>query len=464
MADIKNFGIRGIGADVQFGKSGGRVVYDSGNSLFKVTTDGSTLGNMNVATPTANDHAANKSYVDSVASGLDVKQSVRAASTADVTLSGPGATIDGVTMSSGDRVLLKNQSAAAENGIYVFNGSASAMTRATDMDGAAEFVGSFFFVEEGTINSDQGFVCSTNGTITVDTTAIAFTQFTGTGQLTAGNGLSKSGNTFNANVDDTFVQINGSDELTLKGTSTTGQALLSDGSNGVTYGAVNLTSSSAVTGALPLANGGLGVDASDSSGKTTARSNLGLGSMATQNSGSVAITGGSIDISGGTLTLADDQLSGNVISGGTIDSANLSGGAGKTISGFDVTIAAGKTLDVDGAVDIDASSGNMDGVAIGGTTSAAGTFTTMASDSVDINGGAIDGATIGANVAAAGTFTNVDATGTIKTNTLDNYSGTNIAVSAPMDITGDVGVTGSVTATVAMVTDKIGRASCRERV
>jgi len=146
MADIKNFGIRGIGADVQFGKSGGRVVYDSGNSLFKVTTDGSTLGNMNVATPTANDHAANKSYVDSVASGLDVKQSVRAASTADVTLSGPVATIDGVTMSSGDRVLLKNQSAAAENGIYVFNGSASAMTRATDMDGAAEFVGSFFFV------------------------------------------------------------------------------------------------------------------------------------------------------------------------------------------------------------------------------------------------------------------------------------------------------------------------------
>ena len=84
MADIKNFGIRGIGADVQFGKSGGRVVYDSGNSLFKVTTDGTTLGNMNVATPTLDNHAANKSYVDSIAQGLDVKDSVRAASTADV--------------------------------------------------------------------------------------------------------------------------------------------------------------------------------------------------------------------------------------------------------------------------------------------------------------------------------------------------------------------------------------------
>lgn len=456
MADIKNFGIRGIGADVQFGKSGGRVVYDSGNSLFKVTTDGSTLGNMNVASPTADNHAANKSYVDSVASGLDVKQSVRAASTADVTLSGPGATIDGVTMASSDRVLLKNQSSAAENGIYVYNGAASAMTRATDMDGAAEFVGAFFFVEEGTVNSDQGFVCSTDGTITVDTTAIAFTQFTGTGQLTAGAGLSKNGNAMSVNVDDTYVKIDGNDALTVKGTTTTGQVLRSDGSGGVAYGAVNLTSSDAVTGALPLANGGLGVDASDSAGLTTARSNLGLGSMATQDASSVAITGGSVDLSGGTLTLANDQISGDKISGGTIDSANLSGGAGKTISGFDVTVALGKTLDVDGTFDVDGANGSaMDNVAVGGTTSAAGTFTTMTSDSVDINGGAIDGSTIGANVAAAGTFTNVDATGTIKTDTLDNYSGTNIAVNAPLDITGDTGVTGSVTATVAMVSDTI---------
>ena len=455
MADIKNFGIRGIGADVQFGKSGGRVVYDSGNSLFKVTTDGSTLGNMNVATPTSDNHAANKGYVDSVASGLDVKDSVRAASTGNLTISGPGLSVDGVSLSAGDRVLLKDQSTGSENGIYLWTGAASAMTRATDMDGADEFVGSFFFVEEGTINSDQGFVCSTNGTISVGSTAIAFTQFTGTGQLTAGNGLSKSGNTFNVNVDDTYVKVNGSDQLTIKGTTTNGQVLRSDGSGGVAYGAVNLTSSDAVTGALPLTNGGLGVDASDSSGKTTARSNLGLGSMATQAANNVAITGGSVDLSSGTLTLANDQISGDKVSGGTIDNANLSGGTGKTFSGYDVTIAAGKTLDVDGAVDIDASSGNMDGVAVGGTTSAAGTFTTMQSDSVDINGGAIDGSTIGANVAAAGTFTNVDATGTIKTDILDNYSGTNIAVNAPLDITGDVGVTGSVEATVAIVSDTI---------
>ena len=155
MADIKNFGIRGIGSDVQFGKSGGRVVYDSGNSLFKVTTDGTTLSHMNVATtPTADEHAASKAYVDSVANGLDVKDSVRAASTANVDVTSAPSTIDGVTLAAGDRVLLKDQATASQNGIYEFNGSAAALTRAADMDEAGEFVGAFFFVEEGTVNSD----------------------------------------------------------------------------------------------------------------------------------------------------------------------------------------------------------------------------------------------------------------------------------------------------------------------
>ena len=84
MALIKNFGIAGIGQSVQYGKGGGKVVYDTSNSLFKVTTDGSTLSNLNVAAPTADDHAATKLYVDSIAQGLDVKESVKAASTGDM--------------------------------------------------------------------------------------------------------------------------------------------------------------------------------------------------------------------------------------------------------------------------------------------------------------------------------------------------------------------------------------------
>jgi len=280
MADIKNFGIRGIGSDVQFGKAGGRVVYDSGNSLFKVTTDGSTLGNMNVATPTLDDHAANKAYVDSVAQGLDVKDSVRAASTGDVNVGTPASTMDGVNLVDGDRVLLKNQTTASQNGIYVY--ASTGLTRAIDMDAAGEFVGAFFFVEEGTVNSDQGYVMSANGTINVGTTDIEFTKFTGTGQITTGSALSKNGNTLNVNVDGTYIMVDGSDELTIKGTSTTGEVLKSDGAGGVAYGALDLTNANATSGALPLTRGGLGVDASQTAGKATARDNLGLGSIATQ--------------------------------------------------------------------------------------------------------------------------------------------------------------------------------------
>ena len=421
MADIKNFGIRGIGSDVQFGKAGGRVVYDSGNSLFKVTTDGSTLGNMNVATPTLDDHAANKAYVDSVAQGLDVKDSVRAASTGDVNVGTPASTMDGVNLVDGDRVLLKNQTTASQNGIYVY--ASTGLTRAIDMDTAGEFVGAFFFVEEGTVNSDQGYVMSANGTIDVGTTDIEFTKFTGTGQITTGSALSKNGNTLNVNVDGTYIMVDGSDELTIKGTSTTGEVLKSDGAGGVAYGALDLTNLNATSGALPLTRGGLGVDASQTSGKATARDNLGLGSIATQDADSVAITGGTIDISGGTLTLANDQLSGDVISGGTIDSANIQGGTGNTISQFDITVGAGKTLDVDGTFDVDGAAGSaMDGVAIGATTSAAGTFSTLTSDSVDLNGGNIDGTVIGATTAANASFADADVSGTLKVDTIEAYT------------------------------------------
>ena len=421
MADIKNFGIRGIGSDVQFGKAGGRVVYDSGNSLFKVTTDGSTLGNMNVATPTLDDHAANKAYVDSVAQGLDVKDSVRAASTGDVNVGTPASTMDGVNLVDGDRVLLKNQTTASQNGIYVY--ASTGLTRAIDMDAAGEFVGAFFFVEEGTVNSDQGYVMSANGTINVGTTDIEFTKFTGTGQITAGDALSKNGNTLNVNVDGTYIMVDGSDELTIKGTSTTGEVLKSDGAGGVAYGALDLTNLNATSGALPLTRGGLGVDASQTAGKATARDNLGLGSIATQDADAVAITGGTVDLSGGTLTLANDQLSGDVISGGTIDSANIQGGTGKTISQFDITVGAGKTLDVDGTFDVDGAAGSaMDGVVIGATTSAAGTFETLTSDSVDLNGGNIDGTVIGATTAANAKFVDTDISGTLKVDTIEAFT------------------------------------------
>ena len=174
-----------------------------------------------------------KEYVDAVKVGLDFKDSVRVASTANVTVSGPGAAIDGITLASNDRVLLKNQSTASENGIYVFNGAASALTRATDADANAEVTsGMFVFVEEGTVNADNGFVLTTDGSITVGSTSLAFAQFSGAGQIVAGDGLTKTGNQIDANDDNITLEVN-SDALRIKGISATavGDLLVGAASN-----------------------------------------------------------------------------------------------------------------------------------------------------------------------------------------------------------------------------------------
>tara|TARA_R110001606_G_scaffold29733_3_gene92579 strand:- start:7843 stop:12633 length:4791 start_codon:yes stop_codon:yes gene_type:complete len=407
MATIKNFGIVGIGSAVQYGKGGGKVVYDSGNSLFKVTNTAGDLERLEVKLPEGESDAATKGYVDSVAQGLDVKESVRVATNQAILISAPGAMIDGVQLAQGDRVLVKDQAAESltQNGIYVFDTSATPMVRATDMDATGEFTGSFFFVEQGSVNSDQGFVCSSIGTVVPGSTDVTFTQFTGTGQISAGQGLSKVGNTISTNVDGTFIKVDGNDALTINGTATTGEVLKSDGNGGVTYGTVNLASSDAVAGVLPLANGGLGVSITDAASKLTARTSLGLQDMSTQAASAVNITGGTIADTV-TIGFANDAISGDKVDGGTISDANLAGSAGNTLNGYDITVGALKTLDVDGILDVDGAAGSaIDNVTIGATTSAAGTFSSLTTDSVDLNGGNIDGTVIGGTTAAAGTFT-----------------------------------------------------------
>ena len=183
---------------------------------------------------------ATKEYVDAVKVGLDFKDSVRVASTVNVTIAGPGSAIDGVSLSSGDRVLLKNQSTASQNGIYVFNGAASAMTRASDADANAEVTaGLFVFVEEGTANADNGYVLTTNGSITVGSTSLTFTQFSGAGQITAGDAMSKSGNTLNVNDDNITIEVN-SDNLRIKGITQTATGDLIIGANGANGGYTRL--------------------------------------------------------------------------------------------------------------------------------------------------------------------------------------------------------------------------------
>ena len=214
-------------------------------------------------TPTDAAHVATKGYVDSARSGLDVKQSVRVATTATVNLSTDvdnGSVIDGVTLATGNRILIKDQGvggiAHADNGIYTVNAS-GVPTRATDFDEDAEVTpGAFTFVEEGTANGDSGYVVATNGSITVGSTAIVFTQFSGTGQITAGDGLSKDGSTLNVNDDDVTIYVDGNDDLAVKSSATAGQVLLSQGSGTAAWGALDLDDSDAVTGTLGIANGG----------------------------------------------------------------------------------------------------------------------------------------------------------------------------------------------------------------
>lgn len=209
--------------------------------------------------PTTNLQAATKQYVDSVASGLDVKGSVKAATTGAITLSGTQ-TIDGVSVVAGDRVLVKNQSPATGNGIYVV--AAGAWTRATDMDSSGEFAGAFTFVEQGTVNADSGWVCTTDGSVTIGTTNVDFAQFSGAGQITAGAGLTKTGNTIdvvgtanrilvNADSIDIASTYVGQASITTLGTITTG--VWNGTAVGTVYGGTGLTSYT--TGDLIYASG-----------------------------------------------------------------------------------------------------------------------------------------------------------------------------------------------------------------
>ena len=243
-----------------------------------------------LADPTGDNDAANKGYVDGVAQGLDIKDSVVATTTANGTLSSAfanGQSIDGVTLQTGDRILIKNQTTASQNGIYNVNAS-GAPSRTTDMATGSNAAGAFVFVEEGTVNAENGFTCTTDtGSAVVGTNNLTFAQFSGAGQIIAGDGLEKSGNTLSTDLKANGGLVIESTELALKldASSITGTLAIGDGGTGATTATAALTALGFSNYAKTL------IDDADAA---AARTTLGLGSIATQAANSVAITGGSI--------------------------------------------------------------------------------------------------------------------------------------------------------------------------
>lgn len=252
-----------------------------------------------LADPTDAQDAATKAYVDAARSGLDVKASCRVATTANITLSGTQ-TIDGVAVIAGNRVLVKNQTDASQNGIWVVG--ASTWSRSADADTDAEVTsGMFTFIEEGTINGDTGWVLTTDNPITVGTTNLTFTQFSGAGQIEAGDGLTKTGSTINAvgtsnriSVTSDAIDISssyvGQTSITTLGTITTGTW------NGTTIGVANGgTGATSLTGYL-VGNGTSAVTASstiagsDISGNISGNAANVTGTVAIGNGGTGATT------------------------------------------------------------------------------------------------------------------------------------------------------------------------------
>ena len=155
----------------------------------------------NLADPVNAQDAATKGFVEATSQGLDVKDSCKAATTGNITIStalNNGDTLDGVTLATNDRVLVKDQSTASQNGIYVVGSSPS---RAADLAAGSDAAGMFTFVEQGTVNADNGFVCTSNkGSAVTGTNNLTFAQFSGAGQITTADGLQKSGNTISVDL------------------------------------------------------------------------------------------------------------------------------------------------------------------------------------------------------------------------------------------------------------------------
>lgn len=236
-----NFTAGGANSSILLSPTGTGTVNVGG---FKVT---------NMATPVSGTDATTKDYVDNLVQGLIVKNAVKVATTTNITLSGTQ-TIDGYSVQVNDRVLVKNQTAPAENGIY--SAQSSTWTRTTDADTWDELISAYVFVQLGSTQADTGWVCTIDSGGTLGVTAVTWAQFSGAGTFTAGQGLLLASNAFSIDLVGTSgkIVVTTADTQTL--VNKTLQAAIVDTSISATAGAGSIINTSVISNSFTSSSAG----------------------------------------------------------------------------------------------------------------------------------------------------------------------------------------------------------------
>jgi hypothetical protein len=368
------------------------VTASSLTSLGTIANLTATAGTI-ATTPTASTDIANKLYVDTVAQGLDAKASCLAATTANITLSGTQ-TIDGVSVVAGNRVLVKDQTAPENNGIYLC--AAGAWTRSTDAATFDSLVSAFTFIEQGSVNADAGFVCTADAGGTLGTTALPWSQFSGAGTFTAGTGLTLTGTVFS--LTSPVAVANGGTGLTSLGTGVA--TFLGTPSSANLAAAVTDETG---TGALVFANSPTLVSPA----------------LGTPSSGTVTnLTGtASINING---TVGATTPSTGVFSALTVNDNSTLGSSNSDTVNFHARVASDLVPSADNSFDLGVTGHEWRNLNIDGTAN----IDSLVADTADINGGTIDGTTIGATTPSTGAFT------TLSASTSGSFSGAGLPYAA----------------------------------
>jgi hypothetical protein len=455
------------------------VTASSLTSLGTIANLTATAGTI-ATTPTASTDIANKLYVDTVAQGLDAKASCLAATTANITLSG-AQTIDGVSVVAGNRVLVKDQTAPEDNGIYLC--ASGAWTRTTDAATFDSLVSAFTFIEQGSTNADAGFVCTADAGGTIGTTAIPFSQFSGAGTFTAGTGLTLTGTVFS--LTSPVAVANGGTGLTSLGTgvatflgtpsSANLAAAVSDetGSGALVFAtSPTLTTPALGTPSALVGTNITGTAAGLTAGNVTTNANLtgaitsvgnttSLGSFSSANlAGALTDETGSgaavfatsptlvsptlgaataTSINGvtvtGTSTPALSVTGTTAVSGtNTGDQTTITGNAGTATILETARLINGVSFNGSADITVAADAGTLTGATLAAGVTASsltslGTIASLTATTADINGGTIDGTTIGATTPSTGAFTQLSSTGA--TSLATGTTGLGIFNSAP---------------------------------